>query len=232
MGGEKTTVDSFDVDQKQWYRVGGIAALVLGVAYIIIIFLYAQVGAPPTGGGDAWFHYLHGKTTIWWAILGLSVLTDFLFVPVAFTLYLALKEANRNAMLLATAFMGLFIVLDLAVTWSHYASMLVLYGNYSRATGAVQQTAYVAAANYASAVLASPLEIVYAIVTLSFGILVIGFVMLKGVFNRITAYLGLATGILGIVSLSGFSVTIIMNALFATAWMLVVGYRLYRLGHE
>jgi len=78
MGGEKTTVDSFDVDQKQWYRVGGIAALVLGVAYIIIIFLYAQVGAPPTGGGDAWFHYLHGKTTIWWAILGLSVLTDFL----------------------------------------------------------------------------------------------------------------------------------------------------------
>jgi len=112
MGGEKTTVDSFDVDQKQWYRVGGIAALVLGVAYIIIIFLYAQVGAPPTGGGDAWFHYLHGKTTIWWAILGLSVLTDFLFVPVAFTLYLALKEANRNAMLLATAFMGLFIVLD------------------------------------------------------------------------------------------------------------------------
>jgi len=68
MGGEKTTVDSFDVDQKQWYRVGGIAALVLGVAYIIIIFLYAQVGAPPTGGGDAWFHYLHGKTTIWWAI--------------------------------------------------------------------------------------------------------------------------------------------------------------------
>jgi len=73
---------------------------------------------------------------------------------------------------------------------------------------------------------------VYAIVTLSFGILVIGFVMLKGVFNRITAYLGLATGILGIVSLSGFSVTIIMNALFATAWMLVVGYRLYRLGHE
>jgi hypothetical protein len=44
---DKTTVDSFDVDQKQWYRVGGIAALVLGVAYIIIVFLYAHVGAPP-----------------------------------------------------------------------------------------------------------------------------------------------------------------------------------------
>ena len=232
MGVEKTTVDSVDVDQKQWYRVGGIAALVLGVAYIIIVLLYARVGAPPTGGGEGWFQYLPGKTTIWWAILGLSVLTDFLFVPVAFALYLALKEANRNAMLLATAFVGLFVVLDLAVTWSHYASMLVLYSNYSRATDAVQRMAYVAAANYASAVLASPLEIVYAIVTLSFGILVIGFVMLRGVFNKITAYLGLATGILGIVSLTGLSVTIIMNALFATAWILVVGYRLYRLAQE
>ena len=232
MGVERMTVDSVDVEPKQWYRVGGIAALVLGVAYIIIIPLYARVGAPPAGGGEAWFQYLPGKTTIWWAILGLSVLTDFLYLPVALALYLALKEANRNAMLLATAFVGLFVVLDLAVTWSHYASLLVLYRNYSGATDAVQRAANVAAANYASAVLASPLEIVYAIVTLSFGILVIGFVMLRGVFNKITAYLGLATGILGIASLTGLSLTIIMNALFATAWILVVGYRLCRLAQE
>jgi hypothetical protein len=231
MSVEKATVDSGDVDQKQWYRVGGIAALVLGVAYIIIVPLYAHVGAPPTGG-EAWFKYLPGKTTIWWAILGLSVLTDLLFVPVALALYLALKEINKNAMLLATAFVGLFVVLDLAVTWSHYASLLILYSNYSRATDDIQRASYIAAANYASAVLASPLEIVYAIVTLSFGILVIGFVMLRGVFNKITAYLGLATGILGIVSLAGFSLTIVMNALFATAWVLLVGYRLYRLAQK
>src|ERR1017187_2831974 len=107
------------VDQKQWCRVGGIAALVLGVAYIIIIPLYARVGAPPTGGGEAWFQYLPGKTTVWWAILGLSVLTCFRFLPVAFAFYRALKEANRNAMLLATAFVWRFVVLVLAVSLSH-----------------------------------------------------------------------------------------------------------------
>lgn len=36
-----------------------------------------------SAGGEAWFKYLPGKTTVWWAILGLSVLTDFLFLPVA-----------------------------------------------------------------------------------------------------------------------------------------------------
>jgi hypothetical protein len=228
---ESTTVGSVDMDQKPWYRVGGIAALVLGVAYIVIVVLYSRVGAPPVGG-EAWVKYLPGKTTVWWEILGLSVLTDFLFVPVAFALYLALRGINRNAMLLATAFVGLFVVLDLAVTWTHYASVLILYGNFSTATDEVQRAGYLAAANYASAILTSPLEIVYAIVTLSFGILVIGFVMLRGVFNKTTAYLGLATGILGIAALSRLSLAIIMNAIFATAWILLVGYRLYRLSQK
>jgi hypothetical protein len=222
---EKTTVDAVGVDQKQWYRVWGVAALVLGIGYIIIFPLYAYVGAPPNGG-EAWFKYLPGKTTVWWTILGLSVFTDFLFVPVAIALYLALKGVNRNVMLLATAFVGLFVVLDLAVTWSHYASILTLYRDYSTATDDTHRAGYVAAANYASAMLTSPLEIVYAIVTLSSGILLTGFVMLRGAFNKITAYLGLATGILGIVSPTGLSMTIIGNALFATAWLFFVGYRL------
>jgi hypothetical protein len=228
---EKTTVDAVGVDQKQCYRVGGIAALVLGIGYTIIFPLYAYVGTPPNSG-EAWFTYLPGKTAVWWAILGLSVFTDFLFVPVAFALYLALKGVNRNAMLLATAFMGLFVVLDLAVTWSHYASILTLYSNYSTATDDAHRASYVAAANYASAMLTSPLEIVYAIVTLSSGILLTGFVMLSGTFNKITAYFGLATGILGIVSLTGLSVIIIGNALFATVWLFLVGYRLYRLAQK
>jgi hypothetical protein len=227
------TVHAVDPDGRWWYRVGGISALVLGVAYIIIFPLYASVGAPPSSSnGEVWLTYLTGKTTVWWCILGLSVLTDFLFIPVAFALYVALKEINRNVMRLATAFVGLFVVLDLAVTWSHYASLLTLTDNYTAATNDVQRATYVAAANYASAVLTSRLFVVYAIVVLSFGILMIGFVMLKGVFSKTAGYLGVATGILGIVSVGGFGVTIIMNAILATVWLLFVGYRLFRLAEQ
>jgi hypothetical protein len=201
--------------------------------------LYASVGAPPNGG-EAWFKYLPGKTKIWWWILGLSVFTDFLYVPVAFALYLVLKELNKNVMLLATAFVGLFVVLDLAMTWSHYASVLTLYRNYAGATDDAHRASYVGAANYASAILNSPLEIVYAIVTLSSGILLIGFVMLGGAFNnmlggafnKMTAYLALGTGVLGVLSLTGFSFAIVGNALFATAWLFVVSYGLFRLARE
>ena len=162
--------------------------------------------------------------------LGLSVLTDLLFVPVALSLYFALKRVHRSAMLIATAFVGLFVVLDLAVTWSNFAALLTLGAGYAVATDDVQRAAYVAAANYPSAVLASPLEIVYAIVILSSAILLIGIVMWKGSFSRATAVLGVITGILGIASPTRVTAIIIMNALFATLWVLFVGDRLYRLG--
>jgi hypothetical protein len=228
---EKKASHTVGVDQKKSYRVGGIAALLLATGYVVIVPLYAQVGAPPSGG-DAWFKYVAGKATIWWWIVALSVFTDFLFVPVAWALYLALKEAGKNGMLLATVFVGLFVVLDLGVTWSHYTSILTLYSQYSAATDEAQRMGYVAAANYGSAMLTSRLEIVYSIVTLSFGILVIGFVMLRGVFHKITAYLGLATGILGIAAPTRLSVAIIGNALCATAWLFLVGYRLYQLAQD
>jgi hypothetical protein len=225
------TVNTANPSEKGLYRVGGIAAFVIAMVYIIIVGLYARVGAPPTGG-EAWLIYLTGKTSSWQAIISLSVMTNFLFLPVALSLYSALKSINRNAMLIATLFVGLFVVLELAVNWTCYASLLVLSKGYTAAANDAQRIAYVAAANYPSAILASRLALVYAIGTLSFGFFIIGFVMLKGVFNKITAYLGIITGILGMVAVAGWGLAVILNAVFATVWLFFVSYRLYQLARQ
>jgi hypothetical protein len=83
-------------------------------------------------------------------------------------------------------------------------------------------------------VLASHTEVFYSIVDLSVAILITGYVMLqgKGIFSKTTAYLGLAAGIFGIVSITNFFVIIIINALLVTAWVLFVGYRLFKLGQK
>jgi hypothetical protein len=234
MSVQKMMVDAVDPGGNWLYRVGGISALVLGIGYIIIIALYVPMGAPPNGA-EARLTYLAGNTTVWWAILGLSVLTDFLFIPVTLSLYLALKEINRNAMLVATACVGLFIILDLSLTWTNYAALITLSGNYAAATNDTQRAIFVEAANYPSAVLESSLLLVYNTFTLSVGILMTGFVMLRGIFSKSTAYLGIVTGILGIVSVAGpffvssLSMTIILASVLTTVWVLLVGYKLYRL---
>jgi hypothetical protein len=135
-------------------------------------------------------------------------------------------------MLIATAFVALFVVLDLSVTWTNYASLLTLSRLHTVAMTDVQRAPYVAAANYASAVLESHTEVFYSIVDLSIAILITGFVMLKakGTFKKTTAYLGVGASIFGIVSISGLFVTIIINALLVTVWVMLAGYRLFRLG--
>jgi hypothetical protein len=215
-------------DHRFWLRIGSIAAILLGLGYIVIIPLYARVGAPPNGG-EAWFQYLPGKVSIWWAIIAISVFTDLLYIPIALALYLTLEKLGRNAMLMAVAFMGLFVVLDLAITWPHFTSIVVLYGKYLAATSDIQRQGFLAAANYGSAVLNSPLEAVYAIVTLSIGIMLAGLVMLRGVFDKLSAWLAIAVGVSGIAAPTGLSVAVYGNALLATIWLFLVGYRLYRL---
>ena len=217
-----------DRDESWLFRVGGIASFAIGVAYIVIIALYASVGVPPEGG-EPRLKYLVGKTAVWWAIVGASVVTNFMYVPVALSLYFALRAVDRFAMLLGVAFVGLFVILENAVNWTNYGSLILLSEGYAAATSESQRAIFIGAATYVAAVLESPLAAVWAIGTLSFAYLVIGLVMLKSVFGKLTAYVGILTGLFGLAAVAGTRVAIILNAVAATIWLFLVGYRLYRL---
>lgn len=234
MDPQSSAPNTDEPDASRLNRIGGISALIFGIAYIVIIALYVPMGAPPTGA-EARLQYHADNTTLWWAIIGLSVLTDLLLVPVAFALYFALRRINRDKLLIGLAFVALFAILDLAVTWTNYAALVTLSTQFAAATGA-ERAALVTAAAYPTVVLESNLLFVYNTLTLSIGILLVGIVMLRGVFDRATAYVGVATGVLGILAVAGpllisaLSVTIIVASLLTTIWMLLVGYRLLRLG--
>jgi len=235
MSAETAVAAAIDQDTKGLYRAGGLSGIVLGLSYVVITGLYVLGGALP-GGAEEWLEHLSGHATAWWAILGLSVLTDFLFVPLALALYLALRQFNRNAVLMGTGLVVLFVVLDLAVTWPNYSSLITLSGDYAAATNDAERETLVAAANYATAVLKSTLFAVYAILVPSVGILIIGLVMLKGTFGRVTAWSGVASGVLGIVAVagpfvvSGLGIAAVIGSVFTTFWVFLVGFRLYRLG--
>ena len=237
MRAHKLMNDAVDPDGKGLFRVGGISALAVALGYIIIIPLYMMAGVPPSGG-EARLTYLYENTAAWWAIIGLSVLTDLLYIPVALALYLALKGINRSAMLLAAAFLGLFAALELAITWPNYAALISLSSRYIAATTDAQRTIFIAGADYVSALLESPLVAIYTILIPGIGIFVAGLVMLEGIFSKSTAYLGLSTGIFAFIATVGpffvntFDVTIIIVSILTTLWFLFAGYRLYRLGQQ
>jgi len=201
----------------RWIYLGGLSALLLAASYVSIIALYARVGPPPAGAAP-WLAYLEGKRAIWWGILGVSVFTDLLFIPTTLALHLVLQSVDRNAMRIASACVALFIVVNLTVTWPAYASLLVISADTTSTPDA-----RLAAATYAAAVLASPLELLYAMGVLSVAILIVGLVMRHGPLGKPIAFFAVATGVLGLVSCIGLGVAIIGASVMTTMWLFWVG---------
>jgi len=216
------------------YCTGGVCGLILGVAYVAIIVLYVPIGAPPVHV-DALLAYLAANSARWWWIVALSVLTDFLFVPLTISICFVLRSADRYLLWLAAGCIMLFVVLDLAVTWTGYVSLMSLSGDYCRAVTETQKAAILTAAAPGCALLHSKLLFVYNTLTLAVGILLSGLVMLRSTFGNGAAYLGIATGCAGIVSVCGsffftaLSSAIILASCLTMLWVIVVGYRLCRI---
>jgi hypothetical protein len=236
MNTQNLMVNSVDPEGKWFYRLSGIAAFVLVVGYFLTFPIYFWVGDQPASGVEAQLAYFAEHAGGWWAIVFLMVITDLLLVPIFFGIYLALKHVNKGLMLVALAFKAfLFVILDLAVTWTAFSTMIIAGVQYGAAATEAQRAAMAAVAAYPSAILVSPLLATYAIVIPSLGVLFAGLVMLKGVFNKVTAYLALAVGLTGILYLGSFfidgmAVLRYINAFLAMFFYLLVGYQLYKLG--
>lgn len=208
-------------DRNLVLRAGGVAALLLAAGYLAMIPLFASVGAPPTGAqARLEYHAANGAT--WWVIVALSVLTDLLFLPVAIALYARLRVAGESAMRIAAGFTLLFVVLDLAVTWPGYASLIILGREYAAATTTAARAILVASAGYPDAVLSSPLIAIDSILTLSIGTLVTGSVMLRDSFGRVAGIAGVATGVVGIASVAQTALTGELSPLAIAASLLTI----------
>ena len=221
------------------YRVGGLSAIVLGIGYLLTIpvtILYAG-GFPPLGA-EARLAFFADHAAGWWAATALMVFTDLLYVPVFLALYHALKGFNKYMMLLAFACGGLFVVLDLAITWTAFPSLIILGGNYAAATSDAQRTIIVAAAGYPSAIVDSPLSGIYAILFPGLGELLASLVMRKGIFNKTLAYMGVIAGVCGILAgigpifISELETFQYINASLAMIWFFFVGLKLNKLAQQ
>jgi hypothetical protein len=201
----------------------------------VITGLYAVAGPVPNDGqGLSYLTYLSGKEASWWAITGFSVVTDFLFLPVAAALYVALRGTNQVLTSAGVILIVLFAVLDLAITWPSYAVLIQLSGDFME-VGPRSTELQVAAATYPAALLDSSLFAVYVILVPALGIAALGVVMTRSGFSGAAGYLGIFTGVLGTVAVVGpmvldsLSVLAIPTAVLTTVWVLIVGYRLIRL---
>jgi hypothetical protein len=239
---EKSFSEPLDQSWSWLFKMGGIAFLIIGIWYVIANYWGFIAGipapgfaTPPVSTNEQYFNILASYPTASTIFYSMYSLTDFLFIPALLALYLALKGINKNAMLVAMGFVAMFAVIDVAVTEFNSLTLISLAQSYNAATDSAQHATYLAAANYALG--AVPIATFYSYVVGSIGFLIASIVMLKGVFRKIIAIIGIVSSALGIIAgfvlfAPGLAVIILPTLNLYGLWNILIGAQLFSLGRK
>lgn len=227
-----TNTETSTSDWKVLYKVGGLSAWLFVILIVVATVLAIATPPPPTAGGAATLEYIATHRVLYiihqqlWLVPGMFAALMYL------ALFPALKRLNISYAILGTVIGGVAWALTLAMpTTSTGAPALVYLSDQYAATNVpVQRAMFVAAAEGLIALNRTPTAV--GILT-TVGMLIVSFVMLKGVFPKWIAYLGIVTGALGIASEAlrpviegGYGI----YGLLLLAWTGAVGWQLYRMG--
>ncbi len=214
------------------YRAGGVAAGCAVVLYAVALVMVAVATTQPPSAGAAMLEYVAAHRT-GYIIRQLLWLLPSLFLMVVF---LALAVAVRRHSRSFAAIAGLIAVTSWAVSFAWPTTgdgslaMVLLSDRYAAATTPAEQASYAAGAEVLIALNDMPAMIG---VLQTLGLLLVSLLMLRGTFSRGLAWLGVATGVIGIASevlrpALGWAYALYGLLLFG--WLAWVGLALWRLG--
>ena len=219
------TVDS---SWKGAIKAGGLSLLVGGaivIIFILSVFIF-QVQLPLTAQGFL------DSPMLPTLLFCMAAFGEFLLMPGVLALYFSLKDVNKNQVFLGSAIWFVSIPLFL-VSRGQVISCITIAGNYAATADATLRAAYLATTQ-----LALEAANVYAIMALDLlgvGAIIIGLVMLKGIFSRSTAYMVILSGALVVMGTVGvilepLTIGTLFGLILNGVWQIVVGLKLYRLG--
>lgn len=230
----RASSERVDPTWKGVYRAGGVAMFATGILYYLFIVLGSIIGPAP-GSGDDYYNGLAAHITVAQTLFWAFSLSDFFLLVGVVALFLVLKGVRKNALVIGTALVLVYLVYDLAVTETTSLTLVGLIQQSSAATTDAQRAAYAAAADFARATL--PFATFMSWLLGCVGWFIVNVVMLKGPFFRAVPALGIAFSVEG--TLGGCyifypALAAFMNPALATfgIWSLFVGIRLTRLSRK
>jgi hypothetical protein len=212
------------------YRASGLSLFAAGViVFIFILSLFIMRQPLPVTPQGVLENPVRPVTLFVLAAFG-----EFLLMPGVLGLYLSLKDVKKTHMLIATA-LWLAAVSMFLVSRGQIISLSQISGRYMATTSETLKAAYLASAD-----LAIEVANVYAdmaLMLLSVASIIVGLVMLKGVFGKRIGYLVIVAGILTLVGTFGvllepLAILTLFGLLLGAVWQIVIGARLYKLGKD
>jgi hypothetical protein len=245
----ETNAEVGDSNWNSLYRIGGAAALICALMYVITLVVYvpANLASPPPATVLEWFTVFENSPVTGLFYLGLGdVVIMLLWGPMALALYAVLKQSNRSWSLIATTFVFVGMAVFLATNTAF--SMLSLSQEYASAATEAQKSILMAAGQSMLAVTRGSGSLYTGMQLVWLSGFILSIVMLKSeAFSKVTAWVGiLGLGLLvaGVVGGGHYTSTgdytaiqaaivalqYVGGGLLSLAWYILVGLRLWKLG--
>jgi fumarate reductase subunit D len=243
-----TSAETIDFTLKGLYRIGGAAALVCALMYLITLGVYipANLASPPPETVLEWFAVFQNSPVTGLFFLGLAdIVIMILWGPMSLALYAALKESNKTWPLIATPFVFVGMAVFLATNTAF--SMLSLSQEYAAATTEAEKSILLAAGQAILAVSRGTGSLYTGMPLVWLAGLIFSAVMLRSkAFSNATAWVGIlgfglliagmpfgghytATGTPTPVQSVMVAVQYIGGGLLSLAWYILVGLRLLKI---
>lgn len=220
-----------DPSWRSLYRVAGMCGILIVVPYLAAIVLISIAPPPLESTGAETLQYISAHKWLYIIEQVLWLAPGVLAMVVFLALYVALRHLDKGYAAIAGLIGVSAWAMSLALPTTGGGSPVLVYlsNEYASTVAAEQRTAYAIVAEGLIAENNTP-NLVGVLTTV--GILLISLLMLKGVFPRGVAYLGVATGAVGIVCETfrpllgiGYSV----YGVLLLVWFVTIGWKLHKL---
>jgi len=219
---------SVDPSWKGVYKAGGLSLFAAGVVLFLFFLVLLILQTSPTLTSEMVLDNPLPPASLY----ALAAFGELLLMPGVLGLYFSLKNVKKTHMLVATA-LWLVAVISFLISRSQIIALLPISSSYQDTTSETMRAAYLVSAEHAI-----ELGNVFAEMALMFlGVssIIIGLVMLKGVFGKGVSYLVIISGTLTLLGTIGVllePLTILapFGLILGAVWQIIVGVKLYKLG--
>jgi len=219
---------SFDQSEKGILKAGGFSFIAAGFALFLFFIALLVLQTSPTLTPEMILDDPLPPVSLY----ALAALGELLLMPGVLGLYYSLKNVKKPHMLMATA-LWLVAVISFLISRSQIIALAPLSGSYQAASSEALRSAYLVSTEQAIELSNAFAEI--ALILLGVSSIIIGLVMLKGVFGKGISYLVLVAGTLTLLGTIGVllePLTILapFGLILGAVWQVIVGVKLYKLG--
>ena len=214
--------------EKGIFKVGGLSLIAAGLVLFLFFAAMLVLRTSPTLTPEMILDNPLPPVSLY----TLALFGELILMPGALGLYCSLKNVKKTHMLMATA-SWLGAVISFFISRTQIIALAPLSGKYQAASSELLRSAYLVSTQ--QAIESSNAFSEMALILLAVSSIIIGVVMLKGIFGKGISYLVLIAGILTLLGTTGvllepLTMLTPFGLVLSAIWQIIVGVKLYKLG--